>query len=97
MITRLCDARSACRWLILLVLGAMISQPAGALGSSDILYLNKYGEGISNVSWCNDRAFTRKTYGPSRLGSAFGTCLPGCCLNLRSISSDVVLSTAGAF
>lgn len=71
MIARPCDARSACRWLILLVLGAMIPRPAGATGSSDILYLNKFGEGISNVSWCNDRAFTYKTYGPSRQGSAF--------------------------
>lgn len=65
------DAGLARRWLILLTLGAVIPSPAEAAGARDILYLNKYGDGASDVSWCNDRAFTFKTHGPSRPGSVF--------------------------
>jgi hypothetical protein len=31
----------------------------------DILYLNKYGEDTSDVSWCNDQAFTFISHGPA--------------------------------
>src|SRR4051812_38910144 len=57
-----------------LILAVSVASPWGtaeALDVRGILYLNKYGEGISNVSWCNDRAFTYKTHGPSRPGSVF--------------------------
>ncbi len=71
MIMRRRHAGSMSRFLILLALGAMIPRPAEAMGPRDILYLNKFGESVTNVSWCNDGAFTFKTRGPSRPGSVF--------------------------
>jgi len=45
---------------------AQADEPARVMSVHDILYLNKYGEGISGVSWCNDQTFTFVTHGPVR-------------------------------
>jgi len=40
--------------------------PARAMNVRDILYLNKYGDDMSDVSWCNDQSFAFVTRGPER-------------------------------
>jgi hypothetical protein len=50
---------------LLILASCMASWSAHAMSVRDILYLNKYGEGISNVSWCSDQAFTFITHGPT--------------------------------
>ena len=49
----------------LLILVNCMAAPTHAMSVRDILYLNKYGEGISDVSWCNDQSLTFITHGPA--------------------------------
>src|SRR5450756_132362 len=57
---------AAFRLAALLALAGCASSPsAHAMSVRDILYLNKYGENISGVSWCSDQAFTFITHGPA--------------------------------
>lgn len=58
---------SILRAATLIVLASQIVLPlAHAMNVRDIFYLNKYGQGVSGVSWCSDRAFTFLTHGPAR-------------------------------
>jgi hypothetical protein len=43
----------------------MALQSAHAMSVRDILYLNRYGQGVSSVSWCSDQAFTFIAHGPA--------------------------------
>ena len=52
--------------LLVLLTSSLPWSIAHAMSVRDILYLNKYGEGVTNVSWCSDQAFTFLTHGPSR-------------------------------
>jgi hypothetical protein len=62
-------------WYLVLLVAVLASSPlwstAHAMGVRDILYLNKYGESVADVSWCSDQAFTFVTHGPSREHSLF--------------------------
>jgi hypothetical protein len=51
--------------VILLAVAPMVGV-AHAAGVRDIIYLNKYGEDVPNVSWCNDQVLTFVTHASPR-------------------------------
>ncbi len=50
---------------LLALASCTFSQAAHAMNVRDILYLNKYGEDVGGVSWCNDQALTFIAHGPA--------------------------------
>ncbi|WP_426422610.1 hypothetical protein [Bradyrhizobium genosp. A] len=55
---------------MLLVAVSVPVSSINAMSAHEILYLNRFGENASDVSWCNDKTFTFLTHGPARNASS---------------------------